>query len=110
MTDARTKTVNSHRQRLRNRRLKRVEVQVPAREAEVIRKAAAMLRDRPKRRSCAAISVSIRHRMSPNPPSMSFFMKEDPSPHGEALWGEAMRNAERIRKDPALNRLRDFDP
>jgi hypothetical protein len=43
MMDARTKTVRSHRKRLRRRGLQRVEVLAPAREAPVIRQVAAML-------------------------------------------------------------------
>ena len=109
MMDARTKAVKSHRRRLRARGLKRVEVQVPAREAEVIRKAAAMLRD-------PAEAAKLRKHLGFDPPDEKvrtaldvFAMKEPLSPEGEALWEEAMREGERIRKDPRLNRLRDID-
>jgi hypothetical protein len=109
MMDARTKAVKSHRRRLRKRGLKRVEVQVPAREADVIRKAAAMLRDPTE-------ATQLRRHLGFDPPAGEprsaldvFAMQETLSPEGEALWEEAMREGERIRKDPRLNRLRDLD-
>ena len=109
MKDARTNAVNSHRRRLRKRGLKRVEVQVPARETDVIRKAAAILRD-------PIEAAQLRRHLGFDPPKDQprsaldvFAMDEILSSQGEALWEEAMRDAERIRKDPRLNRLRDLD-
>jgi hypothetical protein len=109
MMDARTKAVKSHRRRLRKRGLKRVEVQVPAREADVIRKAAAMLRD-------PAEAAELRKYLGFDPSDGEvrsafdvFAMEEPLSPEGAALWEEAMREGERIRKEPRLSRLRDLD-
>ncbi len=109
MMDARTKAVKSHRRRLRKRGLKRVEVQVPAREADVIRKAAAMLRDPTE---AAQLRRHLGFELPGDEPRSAldvFAMKEDLSPEGEALWEEAMREGERIRRGPVLNRLRDID-
>jgi hypothetical protein len=110
MMDARTKAVKSHRKRLRKRGFKRVEVQVPAGEAAVIRKAAAILRNPTED------AVRLRQHLGFGPePGRAltaldiFAMPEPLSAEGEALWEEAMKQAERDRKDPRLNRLRDLD-
>ncbi len=105
--DTSSKAVNAHRTRLKKQGLKRVEVSVPAREAVVIRKAAAVLRG--PRVDAARLRLLLGFAADNNRVTNAaelFAMPERPSPTGEALWDEAMAEIERDRKDPALNRRR----
>jgi hypothetical protein len=110
MTSAQRRATKRYRERRRKRGLKRIEVQVPAPEADVIRKAAAILCSQP--REAARLRAHLG--FEPNPPhAMSaleaFAMNEPLSPQGEALWEEVMRQIERERKDPTLGRVRDVE-
>jgi hypothetical protein len=110
MMDARTRAAKSHRTRLRRRGFKRVEVQVPAAEVEVIRRAASVLRhpteeaaqlrrqlgfDTDRRQARTALDI--------------FAMPEPLSAEGERLWEQTMKQVARDRKDRRLNRPRDID-
>jgi hypothetical protein len=110
MMDARTKALKSHRARLRKRGFKRVEVQVPAGEVAAIRKAAAILR------SPTEEAAQLRRTLgfSPDPghalTALDIFAMPEPlSAEGERSWKQAMKQVERDRKDPRLNRPRDAD-
>jgi hypothetical protein len=64
MTSAQQRATKRYRDRRRKSGLQRLEVQVPAAEADVIRKAAEILRARRKRRrDCERISVSEPNRV-----------------------------------------------
>jgi hypothetical protein len=110
MMDARTKAVKSHRIRLRRRGYKRVEVQVPSGEVDVIRKAAAILRHPSEeaaqlRRHLGFDSENGRVRTALD----IFAMPESLSPKGERLWNQAMKQVARDRKDRRLTGVRDVD-
>jgi hypothetical protein len=108
MMDARTKALKSHR--LRRRGLRRVEVQVPAGDVAVIRKAAAILRHPTKEaaqlRRTLGFAPEPRHALT----ALDIFAMPEPlSAERERLWKQAMKRVERDRKDPRLNRPRDVD-
>jgi len=108
--DAKAKALKVHRARLKKRGIKRVEVSVPVREAVVIRKAAAVLREQ------AGEAMRLRQILGFAPEAARaanavelFAMAQPLSPAGEALWEAAMTRIERDRKDFALNRPRNPD-
>jgi hypothetical protein len=110
MTIAQRRATKRYRERRRRSGLKRLEVQVPAQEAPVIRKAAAILRGHPEE------AMRLRVHLGFDPASRNeltaldaFAMKEPLSPQGEALWEDVMRRIERDRKDPVLGRSRDVE-
>jgi hypothetical protein len=109
MMDARTKAVKSHRTRLRRRGFKRVEVQVPATEVEVIRKAALVLR-RPSEEAAQLrrqLGFAVDRREARTALDV-FAMPEPLSAEGERLWEQAMKQVARDREDRRLNRPRDL--
>jgi hypothetical protein len=110
MTQAQRKATGRYRDRRRKRGLRRLEVQVPAGEAAVLRKAAAILREQ------AGDAARLRSHLGFEPHSDQpktaldiFVMDEPASPEADKLWDEAMQQVERERRDPGLNRSRDFD-
>jgi hypothetical protein len=110
MMDARTKPVKSRRSRLRRHGFRRLEVQVPADDVAVIRKAAAILRNPTQE------AVQLRRTLGFAPkPSRAltaleiFAMPEPLSAKVERRWKRAMKQVERDRNDPRLNRPRDVD-
>jgi hypothetical protein len=108
MTVAQRLATKRYRERRRRSGLKRLEVQVPAQEAAVIRRAAAILRGPPEE----AMGLRIHLGFEPGDTLTAldaFAMKEPLSPQGEALWEEVMRRIERDRKDPLLSRPRNVD-
>ena len=110
MTGAQRRATRRYRERRRKSGLKRLEVQVPARQVAVIRKAAAILREQPTE----AMKLRAHLGFDPEPRKAlsaldAFAMSESLSLQGEAMWEEIMTRIERDRKDPALNRLRDVD-
>jgi hypothetical protein len=110
MMDARTKAVKSHRMRQRRRGLRRVEVQVPAAEVDVIRKAAAVLRDATEEAAQLRCHLGFESQLGRARMALDIFAMPEPlSAEGERLWGQAMKQVERDRKDRRLNRLRDID-
>jgi len=105
--DVRAKALKAHRARQKKRGMKRLEVSVPAREAAVIRRAAAML--------CRQSAEADRLRQivglsrGPERPASAadvFAMTTPSSAAGEALWEEAMTLVRRDRRDRTLNRPR----
>jgi hypothetical protein len=110
MSNAQRRATKRYRERRRKRGLKRLEVQVPADGAAVIRKAAAILRDRTEeaKRLRVHLGFSAEPRLSMTALD-AFAMREPLSPEGEKLWEEAMTQVEGDRKDPALGRLRGID-
>jgi hypothetical protein len=110
MMDARTKAVKSHRRRLRKRGFKRVEVQVPASEVAVIRKAAEILRNPTTDAAHLRRHLGFEAASGQALTALDIFaMPESLSAAGEKLWGTAMKRIERDRKNPRLNRPRDVD-
>jgi hypothetical protein len=110
MMDARTKALKSHRKRLHKRGFRRVEVQVPAGEVGVIRKAAEILRNPTE--DAAHLRRHLGFEAEPGRAMTAldiFAMPEPLSAEGEALWEEVMKQVERDRNDPRLNRPRDLD-
>ena len=109
MSNSQRRAVKRYREQRRKRGLKRLEVQVPAGEAAVIRKAAAILRDQPE----AAARLRGHLGFEPQPGSARsafdvFAMTAPLSTEGEALWDDAMAQVERERRDRTLTRARDF--
>src|SRR5438046_2482581 len=96
---------SGYRERRRKRGLKRLEVQVPATEVAVIRKAAAILREQPTEAMLLRQHLGFAPRRAQSALDM-FAMPEPSSPEGEALWDEAMAQIERERRDPTRNRPR----
>jgi len=83
---------------------------VPTGEIAVIRKAAAILRDREA--EAAKLRTFLGFAAEPGRLSSAldmFAMKEELSPEGETLWNDAMARIERERHDPTLSRSRDID-
>ena len=108
--DARTKAVKSHRMRLRRRGFKRVEVQVPAGEVDVIRKAAAVLRQPTEEAAQLRRHLGLDSGHSQARTALDIFAMPKPlSAEGERLWKQAMRQVARDRKDRRLARPRDVD-
>jgi hypothetical protein len=110
MTIAQRRATRRYRERRRRGGLKCLEVQVPAQEAAVIRKAAAILRGQPEE------AMRLRVHLGFDPKARSeltaldaFAMKEPLSPQGEVLWEDVMRQIERDRTDPLLSRARDVE-
>jgi hypothetical protein len=110
MTSAQRRATKRYRERHRKRGLKRLEVQVPADEADVIRKAAAILHGQAEEamrlRAHLGFNAESRHALTALD---AFAMKEPLSPQGEALWEDAMAQVGHDRKDPVLSRLQDID-
>jgi hypothetical protein len=110
MMDARTKAVKSHRMRLRRRGFKRVEVQVPAGAVDVIRKAAAILRQPSEEAAQLRHHLGFESERSQARTALDIFaMPEALSAAGERLWEQAMKQVARDRKNRRLNRPRDID-
>lgn len=110
MMDARTRAVKSHRTRLRRRGFKRVEVQVPAAEVEVIRRAAAVLRDPTEEAARLRRHLGFESERGRALTAIDIFAMPEPlSAEGERLWEQAMKQVARDRKDRRLNRPRDVD-
>jgi len=105
--DAKVKALKAHRARLKRRGIKRVEVGVPVREAAVIRKAAAVLREQAGEatRLRQILGFARETKRAANAAEL-FAMTPPLSRAGEALWDAAMEQIERDRKDFALNRPR----
>jgi hypothetical protein len=107
MGQAQRRATRKYRERRSKSGFKRLEVQVPTSEAAVIKKAAAVLREKSDE------SAKLRQYLGfdPEPGKImsvleAFAMTEPSSEEGEALWEEAMAQVARDRKDPALNRPR----
>ena len=105
--DAKSKALKAHRARQKKRGMKRLEVSVPVRETAVIRRAAAVLRER------AGEAARLRQFLGfPATPGRAanaadlFAMPEPLSPVADALWEDAIARIARDRKDPGLNRPR----
>jgi hypothetical protein len=110
MTSAQRRATKRYRDRRRKRGLKRLEVQVPAVEADVIRKAAQILRAQAEEATRLRAHLGFAPKVGRAPSALDLFaMKEPLSPTGEALWDQAMAQVERERKDARLNRSRNFD-
>jgi hypothetical protein len=105
--DAKTKALSAHRARLKKRGMKRLEVWVPAREADVVRRAASVLREQSgeaaRLRQALGFSGQAEH---PESAIDIFAMTAPLSPAGEALWDETIELVQRDRKNRALNRPR----
>jgi hypothetical protein len=110
MMDARTKAVKSHRNRLRRRGCRRVEVQVPADEVAVIRKAAAILRNPTQEAAQLRRTLGFAPKPGRALTALDIFAMPEPlSAEGERQWKQVMKQVERHRKDPRLNRPRDVE-
>ena len=110
MTAAQRRATRQYRERGRKSGLKRLEVQVPGDQVEVIRRAAAILRDRAE--DAARLRAHLGFEPDAKEPANAFelFALDEPSSKdAEALWKAAMTQVERDRRNPALNRARDTD-
>jgi hypothetical protein len=107
---AQRRATKRYRERRRKRGLKRLEVQVPASEAEVIRRAAEVLRNQAEEAN--RLRAHLGFELQPGRLSSAldiFAMKEPLDARTEALWDEAMTQVERARSDKSFNRSRDLD-
>ena len=110
MTTAQQRATKRYREHRRKHGLKRIEVQVPAGEAAVIRKAAAILRDQAGEAMRLRVHLGFRSELDRASTALDVFAMDEPlSAKAEALWDEAMAQVDRERKDPSLNRPRDVD-
>jgi hypothetical protein len=110
MTSAQRRATKRYRERRRWRGLKRLEVQVPAQDTAVIRKAAAILGGQAE--EARRLRLHLGFDAEPSRPLTAldvFAMNEPLSPEGEALWEQAMRQIDGDRKDSVLGRPRDVD-
>ena len=109
MSDARTRAVKSHRARQRRRGLKRVEVQIPADEVAVIRKAAAILRHATEEATQLRQHLGFEDAGGRALTALDIFAMPEPlSAEGEQLWKTAMGQLARDRKNRRLNRPRSI--
>ena len=110
MTTAQRRATKQYRDRRSKERLKRLEVQVPAAEVEVIRKAARILRAGSEAAVHLRAHLGLSRDRSPGRSALDVFAMEEPlSAAGEALWEQAMQQVVQERKDSRLNRPRDTD-
>jgi hypothetical protein len=111
MSIAQRRATNRYRDRRRKRGLRRVEVQVPAEDVDVIRRAAAVLRGEAHEASRLRTQLGFEPESGQVLSALDVFAVAEPlSPDGERIWNEVMEQVERDRRDPALNRARDIDP
>jgi hypothetical protein len=105
--DARTKALKTHRKRLRNNGLKRVEVTVPSRDAKVVREVAALLRagGASARRLAASVREIGGVGKEPTIAEVMDSLPDISGPEFDAVFEEI----ERFRRDPVANKLRDVD-
>ncbi len=107
--DARSKALKAHRARLKTRGMKRLEVSVPAHEAPVIRRVAAILRGQSAKATRLRQVVGLSPEAGRPASAADLFAMTTPlSIAGEALWGEAMTIVRRDRKNRTLSRPRKF--
>ncbi|MGB7037287.1 MAG: hypothetical protein WBD71_17375 [Xanthobacteraceae bacterium] len=105
--DATAKAVKAHRARLKRRGLKRIEISVPAREAAVIRRAAAVLREQSGEAARLRHVLGFSREAGRAANALDLFAMAAPlSGKGELLWDEALETIQRVRKDRALSRPR----
>jgi hypothetical protein len=110
MSTAQHRATRRYRERRRKRGLKRIEVQVPAGEAAVIRRAAAILRERTGEAMRLRVHLGFDPELAGVPTALDLFAMDQPlSAEAEALWDQTMAQVERERQDPLLNRPRDVD-
>jgi hypothetical protein len=110
MTSAQQRATKRYRDRRRKSGLQRLEVQVPAAEADVIRKAAEILRAQAE--EAKQLRAHLGLGAEPGGPKNAldiFAMVEPLPPAAERLWEQAMRQVERERKDASLHRPRDVN-
>lgn len=105
--DARTKALKTHRKRLRNKGLKRVEVTVPSPDAKVVREVAALLRagGASARRLAASVRQIGGAGKEPTIAEVMDSLPDISGPEFDAVFEEI----ERVRHDPVANKLRDVD-
>ena len=110
MSDAQRQATKRYRARRGRQGLRRIEVQVPAGQAAVIRKAATVLRDSAEDAERLRKHLGFDLRPGRIQTAVDIFaMTEPPTPQAEALWDEAMAKVERDRKNRKLNRMRKLD-
>ncbi len=85
--DAKTKALSAHRARLKKRGMKRLEVWVPAREADVVRRAASVLREQSGEAARLRQVLGFSREAERPANAVDIFAMTTPlSPAGEALW------------------------
>jgi hypothetical protein len=110
MSNAQRKATKQYRERRRRSGLKRLEVQVPADEVAVIRKAAAILRDHAEDASRLRIHLGFDPTLGSHASALDIFAAPEPfSEQADLLWNDAMARVARDRKDKKHNRARDVD-
>jgi hypothetical protein len=110
MTAAQRRATKRYRERRRKTGLKRLEVQVPASEAVVIRRAAEILRGQAEEAN--RLRAHLGFYPDAGHPSTAldvFAMTESLNAEAEALWEQAMTQVEQARRDTSFNRSRALD-
>lgn len=103
--DVRAKALKSHRKRLRDNGLKRVEVSVRAEHVELLRDVAARLREK------SADLKRIKSAISPEPVGKRRSLVDalyDPAIAGPE-FDDVFEELERLRRDPEMQRTREVD-
>lgn len=103
---AQRQATRRYRERRRKSGLTRVEIQVPAAEIPVIRKAASLLRDQAEDAARLRQHLGFEERAMVKNALDIFAMNEPLSAGTEAVWEDAMRQVRQDRDDPSFNRVR----
>ena len=105
--DARTKAVKTHRKRLRTRGMKRVEVTVPSKDADLVRQVAAVLRSNGNQaqRLRTTLRRSADRGADPTIAEAMDALPDISGPEFDAFFEEV----ERARHHPTMMKMRDID-
>lgn len=105
--DARTKAVKTHRKRLRTRGMKRVEVTVPSKDADLVREVAAVLRANTAtaQRLRTALRQATDNGAEPTIAQAMDTLPDISGPEFDAFFEEL----ERARRHPTMMKMRDID-
>jgi hypothetical protein len=105
--DARTKALKTHRKRLRDGGLKRVEVTAPARDTTLVRQIASVLRTQGPQAK-RLISELRQITSQKKGPTAAEVIDEGPDISGPE-FDPVFEEIERRRRDPAMQKAREID-
>jgi hypothetical protein len=105
-TTAQRRATRRYRERRRKGGLTRLEIQVPAADAQLIRKVASLLRDQADEAARLRRHLGFEDDANARNALDIFAMPEPARADAEAIWEDAMAKVRRDRADPRLNRAR----